>query len=168
MTYCVDVITADVSQLKNRGLAYAFTSSPYIITAFAGPAAADAFYYKVSWRWGFGAFAIMFPIVAAPLYGILKANLKKAKKVGNYVEHSSDRNMFQSIWFYMVEFDGMQSKNPLVFLKEKKNLPTDFLVFPLHKPSAYLYSRRVSSSSSSPSTSPRKPPTAGTPATSSP
>lgn len=106
MTYCVDVLTADASQLKNRGLAYAFTSSPYMITAFAGPAASEAFYYNISWRWGFGAFAIIFPIVAVPLYGILKANLHKAKKVGNYVEHSSGRTILQSIWFYIVEFDG--------------------------------------------------------------
>lgn len=106
MTYCVDVLTADASQLKNRGLAYAFTSSPYIITAFAGPAAAEAFYYHVNWRWGFGCFAIMFPIVAAPLYGILKVNLQKAKKVGNYVEHNSGRTTLQSIWYYIVQFDG--------------------------------------------------------------
>lgn len=127
MTYCVDVITADASQLKNRGLAYAFTSSPYIITAFAGPAAADAFYYQVSWRWGFGAFAIIFPIVAAPLYGILKLNLKKAKKVGNYVEHSSGRNLLQSTWFYLVEFDGMPS-SPLTiffFFLKRSSFPTD-------------------------------------------
>ncbi|KAI0536311.1 major facilitator superfamily domain-containing protein [Xylaria digitata] len=43
MTYCVDVITADASKLKNRALAFAFTSSPYIITAFAGPQASSRF-----------------------------------------------------------------------------------------------------------------------------
>lgn len=116
MTYCVDVLTADASQLKNRGLAYAFTSSPYIITAFAGPAASDAFYTHVSWRWGFGAFAIIFPIAAAPLCSIIKANLRKAKKVGNYVEHSSGRTLWQSIWYYIVEFDGTKSQLPPPYL----------------------------------------------------
>lgn len=105
MTYCVDVITADSSTLKSRGLAYAFTSSPYIITAFAGPVVANDFYYYVNWRWGFGAFAIMFPIVAAPLFFILKYNLKKAKKIGVVVEESSGRTWYQSIWHYTMEFD---------------------------------------------------------------
>ncbi|KAJ7684230.1 major facilitator superfamily domain-containing protein [Mycena polygramma] len=107
MTYCVDVITADASKLKNRGLAYAFTSSPYIITAFAAPKAAEGFYTNISWRWGFGAFAIIFPVVAISLYIILKVNLRKAKESGTYVPESSGRNIFQSIWYYVVEFDTL-------------------------------------------------------------
>jgi MFS family permease len=106
MTYCIDVITADVSKLKNRGLAYAFTSSPYMITAFAGPAAADAFEAHVGWRWGFGAFAIILPVVAAPLYIILKLNLKKAENRGLLVREGSGRTLSASIWHYTVEFDG--------------------------------------------------------------
>ncbi|KAJ5171415.1 uncharacterized protein N7500_004198 [Penicillium coprophilum] len=105
MTYCVDVITADISKLKNRGLAYAFTSSPYIITAFAGPKAAEGFYEDISWRWAFGAFSIIFPIVASPLYFILKSNLKKAHRNGLAVRERSGRTLLQSIWFYIKEFD---------------------------------------------------------------
>ena len=111
MTYTVDVITADASKLKNRGLAYAFTSSPYIITAFAGPTAANDFYYYVSWRWGFGCFAIIFPIVAAPLYIMLKLNLKKAQKQGLSAKRDSGRTWYQSVWFYIVEFD--RKYNPI-------------------------------------------------------
>lgn len=106
MTYCVDVITADASKLKNRGLAYAFTSSPYMITAFAGAKASEDFYYKISWRWGFGCFAIIFPIVAAPLYVLLKVNLKKAEKRGLLAADNSGRTLLQSIWYYVVQFDG--------------------------------------------------------------
>ncbi|KAF7548845.1 hypothetical protein G7Z17_g6788 [Cylindrodendrum hubeiense] len=105
MTYCVDVITADLSQLKNRGLAYAFTSSPYIITAFAGAKASDNFH--LNWRWGFGCFAIIFPIVAMPLFVLLKVNLSKAKKQGVLVREKSGRTMMQSIWHYAVEFDAL-------------------------------------------------------------
>ncbi|KAI0162069.1 general substrate transporter [Xylariaceae sp. FL1272] len=105
MTYCVDVITADASKLKNRGLAYAFTSSPYIIIAFAGPTASQDFYEKYGWRWGFGAFSIVFPIVAAPLYFILKANLRKAKEQGVMVREKSGRTLLQKIWYYIMEFD---------------------------------------------------------------
>ena len=106
MTYCVDVITADASKLKNRGLAYAFTSSPYMITAFAGAQAAQGFYTDISWRWGFGAFAIIFPVVAAPLYFVLKINLRKAKKHITSDEEKPDRTFLQSIWYYGLEFDG--------------------------------------------------------------
>jgi MFS family permease len=105
MTYCVDVITADISKLKNRGLAYAFTSSPYIITAFAGPKAAEGFYEDISWRWAFGTFSIIFPIVASPLFFILKSNLRKAKQTGLLEKVPSGRNLFQSIWHYSKEFD---------------------------------------------------------------
>ncbi|KAH8161480.1 hypothetical protein CIB48_g6756 [Xylaria polymorpha] len=105
MTYCVDVITADASKLKNRGLAYAFTSSPYIITAFAGPKSSEGFYENVGWRWGFGAFSIILPIVAAPLYFILKFNLRKAKTQGALIEEKNNRPLPQTIWFYIVEFD---------------------------------------------------------------
>ncbi|ORZ12414.1 major facilitator superfamily domain-containing protein [Absidia repens] len=105
MTFCVDVITADASKLKNRGLAYAFTSSPYIITAFAGAKAAEGFYYNISWRWGFGTFAIVFPVVAAPLYFILKFNLRKAQKENGLKKESSSRTLFQRAWDSIIEFD---------------------------------------------------------------
>ncbi|KIY02720.1 uncharacterized protein Z520_01185 [Fonsecaea multimorphosa CBS 102226] len=111
LIYSVDVITADASKLKNRGLAYAFTSSPYMITAFAGPKASDDFYYHISWRWGFGTFAIILPFVAAPLYVILKLNLRKAAKQGLLVRESSGRTLSQNIWHYVQEFDA-----PGVFL----------------------------------------------------
>ncbi|CAO0789619.1 unnamed protein product [Mucor circinelloides] len=105
MTFSVDVITADSSKLKNRGLAYAFTSSPYMITAFAGAKAAEGFYYNISWRWGFGTFAIVFPIVAAPLYFILKFNLRKAVKQNNVTKVDSGRTFLQSVWHFIIEFD---------------------------------------------------------------
>ncbi|GLI79151.1 hypothetical protein PoHVEF18_007479 [Penicillium ochrochloron] len=109
MTYCVDVITADASMLKSRGLAYAFTSSPYIITAFAGSKAADDALGDngIGLRWPFGIFAIIFPLVASPLYCVLKYNIRKAVKEGHVVKASSRRIILQSIWFYIIEFDAM-------------------------------------------------------------
>lgn len=118
MTYCVDVITADSSMLKSRGLAYAFTSSPYIITAFAGPKASDdALNGGIGMRWAFGIFAIIFPIVASPLYGVLKFYLRQAVKAGHLVKEKSGRTVLQSIWFYLIEFDGKQCN----FLKNLGN-----------------------------------------------
>jgi MFS family permease len=106
LIYSIDVITSDVSKLKNRALAYAFTSSPYIITAFAGPKVADEFYNRVNWRWGFGTFAIILPFVAFPLFVILKLNLRKAQNRGLLIREKSGRSMLQNVFHYVVEFDG--------------------------------------------------------------
>jgi MFS family permease len=106
MTYCIDVITADASSLRHRGLAFAFTSSPYIITAFAGPKAAEGFYQNINWRWGFGTFAIIVPFVAAPLFILLKLNLRKAKREGVLAREPSRRTLLESIVFHFHEFDG--------------------------------------------------------------
>ncbi|KAL3471477.1 major facilitator superfamily domain-containing protein [Aspergillus californicus] len=105
MEYAVDVVTADASTLRNRAFAYAFTSSPYIITAFAGPKVADEFYHQVSWRWGFGAWAIATPIVAIPLYAMLKYNLYKAHRDGYQVKRPSGRTVLESIRHWSIEFD---------------------------------------------------------------
>ncbi|KAF2006050.1 MFS general substrate transporter [Amniculicola lignicola CBS 123094] len=106
MIYCVDVITADASSLKHRGLAFAFTSSPYMISAFAGPKAAEKFYENINWRWGFGCFAIILPFVATPLFVILKINLRKAKREGVLYQEPSNRSILQSVVFYLREFDA--------------------------------------------------------------
>lgn len=123
MIYCVDVITADTSSLKHRGLAFAFTSSPYMITAFAGPKAAEGFYENISWRWGFGCFAIILPFVAAPLFFILKFNLRKAQRDGLLVPEEKPRSFLQKVWYYLQEFDG-ESQCPPHQIPTSKLTPT--------------------------------------------
>jgi MFS family permease len=108
--FSIDVMTADSSKLRHRGLAFAFTSSPYIITALAGPKAAEGFYENISWRWAFGCFAIILPFVATPLFLLLLKNERKAKKNGLLVKTPSGRTLPQSIWYYFIEFDGMFSR----------------------------------------------------------
>lgn len=77
-----------------------------MITAFAGSKASDDFYYHISWRWGFGCFAIILPFVAMPLFVVLKVNLRKAEKLGLLQRRESGRTLGQSIWHYTQEFDG--------------------------------------------------------------
>jgi MFS family permease len=102
-TYCV--LAANVTDLGNRGLAFAFTSPPYMITAFAGLKAAEGFLLHINWRWGFGAFAIIFPCVCAPLITLLKFNEHKAKKQGLLVRGKSGPVTFNKIWRGIVDFD---------------------------------------------------------------
>ncbi|KAM6539274.1 mitochondrial phosphate carrier protein [Fusarium falciforme] len=106
MIYTVGVLAADASNLRNRGLTFAFTSSPYMITAFAGSKAAEAFLLNVkNWRWGFGCFAIILPVVTFPLYLVLKINLRKAVKQGIITHQKSDRTIPQKILYFFREFD---------------------------------------------------------------
>jgi MFS family permease len=107
MEYCVDVITADSTKLKNRAFAYAFTSSPYIITAFAGPKVGNEFYdlSGEGWRWGFGTWAIIFPITAAPLFFTLRYQISKAQKQGHMVREPSGRTFWESVVHWTKEFD---------------------------------------------------------------
>ncbi|KAI7221651.1 putative siderophore iron transporter mirB [Hortaea werneckii] len=105
LIFSIDVLTSDSSSLKDRGLAYAYTSTPYIITAFAGPKAAESFYEEISWRWGFGIFCIILPVVALPLFVLLKRSETKAKNLGLLERPKSGRSFLQSIWYYLVEFD---------------------------------------------------------------
>jgi MFS family permease len=100
------VLAADVTDLRNRGLAFAFTSSPYMITAFAGSKAAEGYMKNVRWQWGFGTFAILVPVVTFPLYLLLKLNLRKAEKQGRLVKESSGRTLAQNILHIIVEFDS--------------------------------------------------------------
>lgn len=105
MTFAIDVITLDTSSLRNRGLAFAFTSSPNIIVAFAGPNVAQDFYAK-NWRWAYGAFAIILPIFAAPMVWVLLHAKGEAKKKGLLQPKvASGRTFAQSVGYYAVEFD---------------------------------------------------------------
>lgn len=99
------MLAADVTNLRNRGLAFAFTSSPAVITAFAGSKAAEAFYNNVSWQWGIGCWAIVFPCVGLPLYVVLRQNLRKAEKKGVIVREKSGRTWSQQIVYVVKEFD---------------------------------------------------------------
>lgn len=106
LIYSIVVLAADATNLRNRGLAFAFTSSPYMITAFAGAAAAQAFLQHVSWQGGFGSFAVILPVVTFPLFLVLKINQRKAEKRGLIIRERSGRSVPQNIWHVIVEFDG--------------------------------------------------------------
>ncbi|KAE8414384.1 major facilitator superfamily domain-containing protein [Aspergillus pseudocaelatus] len=105
MIFSVDVITSDTSSLRNRGIAYAFTSSPYIITAFAGSPLSNQF-HETNWRWAYGTICIILPIVASPLIITWELAKRKADKEGRLqYKPRSTRTWWQSVWFYIIEFD---------------------------------------------------------------
>lgn len=106
MSYVLSVVVADTSSLKNRAIAFAFTSCPYIATAFAGPTAAESFFNTSGFRWAFGCFAIVTPVMSLPIFVLLWLHQRKAARLGLLVSEPSGRKWWQSVWHYTVEFDG--------------------------------------------------------------
>jgi MFS family permease len=107
ISYVLDVFIADTSSLKWRGLLFAFSTSPFIATVFAGPAAAQSYYSGAGWRWAYGTFAIVTPVMCAPFLWVFWHNQKLARKQGILVDRreASGRSWYQSVQYYLIEFD---------------------------------------------------------------
>lgn len=101
----LDLFIADTFGLRNRAFAFGFASTPFICTAFTGPLAAQSFINHASWRWAYGAFAIIVPVVYLPLMLVFKHYQRKAEEMGVYRRRPSGRTVGESIIFYIREFD---------------------------------------------------------------
>ncbi|KAF3071147.1 Siderophore iron transporter mirB [Daldinia childiae] len=105
VSYSLSVFIADTSHLKNRALMLAFVSSPYIITVWITAPMADSILYGIGWRWGFGIFSIITPIMCLPLFFLFTWNYQKAKKAGLIIYTPSGRTTWESIKYYFWQFD---------------------------------------------------------------
>ena len=102
--YALNILVADTSALKSRGLMMAFTTSPYIITAWIGGPIAEAFLKGPGYRCGFAIFTVTTPVVCAPLFFMLVWMLRKAKSMG-FVLSKEDRTFYEGLKHYAAEFD---------------------------------------------------------------
>ncbi|KAJ5173652.1 Major facilitator superfamily domain general substrate transporter [Penicillium coprophilum] len=103
--FCIDVITSDTSSLRDRGLAFALTSSPSMITAFSGSPLSNQF-HETNWRWAYGTICIILPIAASPLIITWELAKRKADKQGQLqYQQRVTRSVHESIWYYVMEFD---------------------------------------------------------------
>ena len=103
-SYILGILVADTSSLKSRGFFFALIASPYIITVWcAGPFAQT--FLNINWRWAFGSFAIITPVTSLPLFFVLLYHQRKAEKLGLVPRRDSGRTIFQSIKYYVVEYD---------------------------------------------------------------
>ncbi|KAF7562597.1 hypothetical protein G7046_g1531 [Stylonectria norvegica] len=82
VSYCMTVFIADTSSLLNRPLMLAFATSPFIVTTWIGGPMSDAILDGPGWRWGFGVWAIVIPVVVLPLTFLFWWNQRKAEKKG--------------------------------------------------------------------------------------
>ncbi|PYH41781.1 MFS general substrate transporter [Aspergillus saccharolyticus JOP 1030-1] len=101
----LEIYIADTSGLRNRAFAFAFSTTPFICCAFTGSLAANSFVKTSGWRWAYGAFAIIQPVVFAPLIYIFKHYERKAYQQGLLTRQPSGRTIWQSIVHYLHEFD---------------------------------------------------------------
>lgn len=104
VSYCVTIFIADTSTLRNRALMLAFATSPYVITTWFGGFVAQAVYDGPGWRWGFGIWAIVCPVIVLPLSGLFIWNNIKAKKQG-LLETKKTPLTWKRVYDYLVEID---------------------------------------------------------------
>ncbi|KAI1097479.1 MFS general substrate transporter [Jackrogersella minutella] len=105
LSYSLTVFVADTSHLKNRALMLAFITSPYIITVWITSPITQSILSGIGWRWGFGIFSIITPIMCLPLFFLFTWNYAKARKAGLIVSTPSNRTTWESVKYYFWQFD---------------------------------------------------------------
>ncbi|OAQ64073.1 siderophore iron transporter [Pochonia chlamydosporia 170] len=106
IAYTLQVFIADTSDLKNRAFFFAMTTSPFLITTWASGPAASSFLTGAGWRWAFGTFSIVVPVVCAPILLLFVYNYFKAKKMDVLpAKQPSGRTAFETAKYYFIQFD---------------------------------------------------------------
>ncbi|KAJ8069565.1 hypothetical protein OCU04_000006 [Sclerotinia nivalis] len=103
--FTLTIFIADTTQLKNRAWWIAFSASPWIVTVWATGPAAQSVLSTIGFRWGFGIWVIILPIICAPLFGLFYFYQKKAEKQGLIQKIDSGRTWTESFLYYCREFD---------------------------------------------------------------
>lgn len=75
------VFVADTTNLLNRALFSAIPDTPFLLTVWIGPLLAQFFLDDLTWRWGYGIWAVILPIAFLPLGLSLYFSQKKAKRL---------------------------------------------------------------------------------------
>ncbi|KAG8996659.1 hypothetical protein FRB94_008156 [Tulasnella sp. JGI-2019a] len=76
------IIIADITTLRWRGLVSGLVSMPFLVNGFIGSNVYSSVYEHSGWRWGYGMFAILVPASLSPLIITLAWAQRKAKKMG--------------------------------------------------------------------------------------
>ncbi|KAL1850630.1 hypothetical protein Plec18167_007917 [Paecilomyces lecythidis] len=103
--FSMTIFIADTSSLRNRAFLIAFAASPYLATVWAYGPAAQSILDTIGFRWGFGIWAIVFPIICLPLFSLFYFYQKKAEKEGILPVEKTNRTFMESVLYYIKEFD---------------------------------------------------------------
>ncbi|KAJ0109240.1 hypothetical protein J7T55_009571 [Diaporthe amygdali] len=106
---CIDftlvIFVVDTSQLKNRALMISYIATPWLITTWIYGPASQKMLETIGFRWGFGIWAIIFPIVCSPLAALFWINARKAEKAGLVQVPPHGRGFVDNLLYYGKEFD---------------------------------------------------------------
>lgn len=105
LNFSMSIFIADTSSLRSRALMFAYVSSPYIITVWITGPISESVIGGIGWRWAFGIFSIITPLMCLPLWGLFTYYDRKAKKLGLTPPRESGRSTFESLKYYFVQFD---------------------------------------------------------------
>ncbi|ORY20677.1 major facilitator superfamily domain-containing protein [Naematelia encephala] len=83
------IVIADMTNLRWRGLVTGLVSAPFIINNFIAAEIAEA--VLPNWRWGYAMFAILVPISLAPIIIALLWAQRKAQRLEKHAVHDSRR-----------------------------------------------------------------------------
>ncbi|KAJ9618602.1 uncharacterized protein PV06_00757 [Exophiala oligosperma] len=104
----INVFAADISNVKYRSLVYAVLGLPRIATTFAGPALAQQFLHHSTWRWGFGTFAVLIPVMTLPLLVVYLFTLRKARAEGRVAQKTPRSGSWsQKLVQTLIEWDAI-------------------------------------------------------------
>jgi MFS family permease len=78
----IQIFIADTSDLLNRALCTTLPNIPFLATVWIGPTLAQSILDTITWRWGYGIWAIVLPIAFMPLALAMYINQKRAAKLG--------------------------------------------------------------------------------------
>lgn len=90
------VFIADSSDLLNRAMFAMLPELPFLATVWLGPTIADAVLAHLSWRWGYGMWAIALPTAFLPLALSLLFNQRKARRL--HLIGSKKQRVPSSVW----------------------------------------------------------------------
>jgi len=97
------IFVADTSDLLNRALYSTIFDLPFLWTTFAGTKIGGKILATISWRWGYGIWAIILPVCFVPLFISLFMNQRRAKKLGYDLGHAfrgqKPVQVVKNLWF---------------------------------------------------------------------
>ncbi|TGJ85622.1 hypothetical protein E0Z10_g3149 [Xylaria hypoxylon] len=83
------VFIADTSDMSNRALFSSLPDTPFLVTTWIGSIIGGAIVASSTWRWAYGIWAIILPVVFLPLALTLFLNGRRAKRMGLRPERRS-------------------------------------------------------------------------------
>lgn len=99
------IIIADITTLKWRGLVTGLMTMPFIINAFVGSKISAQMIEGAGWRWGYGMFAILVPASLLPLIATLLWAEREARKRGYITKQPSKDGVWAKFLDYAERLD---------------------------------------------------------------